>query len=142
MVRKLRREVGPAPAYWAWGHLRQLRLEHPLFGKHRRLGPAFNIGPVPCGGDCNTVSQAGARPADPTDFTHNMCNMRAVFDLAELGKSRFVLCGGQSGNPWSPHHADQLPLWQEGESIPIPWEQGEVIRAARETLRLLPSGDK
>ena len=62
VVRKLRREVGPAPAYWAWGHLRQLRLEHPLFGKHRRLGAAFNLGPVPCGGDCNTVSQAGARP--------------------------------------------------------------------------------
>ena len=33
--------------------------------KHRWLGPAFNLGPVPCGGDCNTVSQAGARPAEP-----------------------------------------------------------------------------
>jgi penicillin amidase len=139
VVRKLRREVGPAPAYWAWGHLRQLRLEHPLFGKHRRLAAAFNLGPVPCGGDCNTVNQAGARPADPTDFTHNMCNMRAVFDLADLDASRFVLCGGQSGNPWSPHHGDQFPLWQAGESIAIAWEQADVIRAARETLRLLPS---
>lgn len=138
VVRKLRRDVGPAPAYWAWGHLRQLRLEHPLFGKHRRLGAAFNLGPVPCGGDCNTVSQAGARPADPTAYTHNMCNLRTVFDLADLGKSRFVLCGGQSGNPLSPHHADQLPLWQEGESIAIAWGQGEVIRAAKETLRVLP----
>jgi penicillin amidase len=142
VVRKLRREVGPAPAYWAWGHVRRLRLEHPLFGKHRLLATAFNLGPVPCGGDCNTVSQAGVRPADPTDFTHNMCNMRTVFDLADLGASRFVLCGGQSGNPWSAHHADQLPLWQEGESITIPWEQADVIRAAKETLRLLPSGDR
>ncbi|HSQ55971.1 MAG TPA: penicillin acylase family protein [Gemmata sp.] len=140
VVKKLRREVGPAPAFWAWGHLRQLRLEHPLFGKHPWLGPAFNLGPMPVGGDCNTISQAGVRPAEPTAYTHNMANMRTVFDLADLSKSQFVLCGGQSGNPLSRHHADQLPLWQAGESIPIPWLQAEVIRATRDVLRLLPEG--
>jgi len=138
IVLRLRREVGPSPPYWAWGHLRQLRLDHPIFGKHRWLGPAFNLGPVPCGGDQNTVSQAGARPLHPDDFTHNMANLRTVFDLADLSKSRFVLCGGQSGNPCSRHHADQLPLWQAGESIAIPWSQDEVIRTATSTLRLLP----
>jgi penicillin amidase len=140
VVRKLRREVGPGPAFWAWGHLRQLRLDHSLFGKHGWLGPAFNLGPVPCGGDCNTISQAGVRPADPTAYTHNMANLRTVFDLADLSKSRFVLCGGQSGNPLSRHHADQLPLWQAGESIAIPWLQAEVIRATKDVLRLLPEG--
>jgi penicillin amidase len=147
VVRRLRRDVGPGPAYWAWGHLRRLRLEHPLFANHRWLGPAFNLGPFPCSGDCNTVSQAGARPADPTAFTHNMANLRTVFDLADLAQSRFVLCGGQSGNPLSDHHADLLPLWQAGEAITIPWHQADVIRAAKDTLRLLPdpakaSGDR
>ncbi len=138
VVRRLRSEAGPGAAFWAWGHIRQLRLDHPLFGKHRWLGAAFNLGPVPCGGDCNTISQAGARPAEPTGFTHNMCNLRTVFDLADLSRSQFVLCGGQSGNPWSDHHADQLPLWEEGEAVPIPWLQAEVIRATKDTLRLLP----
>jgi len=137
-VIRLRREVGPSPPFWAWGHLRQLRLEHPLFGKHRWLGPAFNLGPIPCGGDQNTISQAGARPLHPTDFTHNMANLRTVFDLADLAKSQFVLCGGQSGNPCSPHHADQLPLWQSGETTSIPWHPDDVIRGAKDTLRLLP----
>jgi penicillin amidase len=140
VIQKLRSTVGPSPAFWAWGHQRQLRLEHPLFGKHRWLGAAFNIGPVPVGGDCNTISQAGSRPGNPTDFTHNMCNMRTVFDLSDLSKSKFVLCGGQSGNPWSDHHADQFPLWQAGEAITIPWYQAAVIREAKETLRLLPEG--
>jgi len=139
IVRKLHRNVGPSAPYWAWGHLRQLRLDHHLFGKHRWLGRAFNLGPVPCGGDHNTISQAGARPLHPTDFSHNMANLRTVFDLADLSKSTFVLCGGQSGNPCSPHHADQLPLWQAGESITIPWHPNDVIRAAKETLRLLPA---
>jgi penicillin amidase len=137
-VRVLRREAGPGPAFWGWGHLRQLRLEHPLFGKHRWLGPPFNRGPVPCGGDQNTVSQAGAAPTNPTGFTHNMANLRCVFDLADLSRSTFVLCGGQSGNPLSPHHADQLPLWQRGEAPTMPWKQEDVIRAAVDTLRLLP----
>jgi penicillin amidase len=139
ILRRLRCEAGPAPAYWAWGHLRKLRLDHPLLGKHWLLGPAFNLGPVPCGGDQNTISQAGARPLHPTDFTHNMANLRAVFDLANPGASRFVLCGGQSGNPLSPHHADQLPLWQAGETIPLPWTQEQVVKAAKATLRVLPA---
>ncbi len=137
VVKKLRRESGPGPGFWAWGHLRRLLLEHSLLGKHRWLGPVFNLGPVPWGGDGNTVSQAGARPADPTAFTHNMANMRTAFDLADLSKSTFVMCGGQSGNPLSPHHADQLPLWLRGESFVMPWDQADVIRAAVDTLRLL-----
>jgi penicillin amidase len=138
VVRNLRLTVGPGRAYWAWGHQRRLRLEHPLFGKHRWLGPAFNIGPVPYGGDCNTVSQAGARPANPTDFTHNMCNLRTVFDLGDLANSRYILCGGQSGNPLSDHFADQFPIWQRGEAVTLPWDQASVIRAAKQTMRLLP----
>ncbi|MBP3957893.1 penicillin acylase family protein [Gemmata sp. G18] len=138
VVRRLRREAGPSAKFWAWGHLRRLLLEHPLFGKHRWLGPAFNRGPFPWGGDGNTVSQAGARPAEPTAFTHNMANLRTAFDLADLPKSTFVLCGGQSGNPLSPHHADQLSLWLQGESFTLAWEQADVIRAAVDTLRLLP----
>ena len=139
IVTRLRREAGPSPPFWAWGHLRQLRLDHHLFGKHWLLGRIFNLGPVPCGGDQNTISQAGARPLNPTDFTHNMANMRTVFDLADLSRSQFVLCGGQSGNPCSPHHADQLPLWQAGETITIAWHQDDVIRTAKDTLRLLPA---
>ncbi len=140
IVRRLRRDVGPGPAYWAWGHMRQLKLVHPLFEKSRLLGPVFNLGPVPIGGDANTISQAGSRPADPTAFTHNMANLRSVFDLADLSKSVFVLCGGQSGNPCSPHFADQFPLWQAGETITLAWDQAAVIRGAKETLRLLPGG--
>ncbi len=137
-VRRLRRECGPGSAYWAWGHARPLVLDHPLFGKHRWLKRAFNLGPIPWGGDANTVSQAAVRPAEPTSGIHNLANMRCVFDLANLSQSTFVLAGGESGNPTSPHYDDQLALWQRGESFVMPWEQAAVIRAAVETLRLIP----
>jgi penicillin amidase len=137
-VRRLRQLAGPAPAYWSWGHVRVLRLKHLVFGTVRGLATCFNLGPVPCPGDANTVSQAAVSILQPLAETHNMANLRAVFDLANLGESRFILCGGQSGNPCSPHYDDQLPLWQRGEAITIPWTQADVIRATRHTLRLLP----
>ena len=91
------------------------------------------------GGDQNTVVRPGAGPLTRPRSRTTWRTCGRVFDLADLSKSTFVLCGGQSGNPLSPHHADQLPLWQRGESFAIPWDQAEVIRAAVDTLRLLPA---
>jgi penicillin amidase len=138
VVRRLRASAGPAAAYWGWGHLRTLVLRHPLFGGVRRLAGVFNVGPVPIGGDMNTVLQAGAAPLRPTDPTHNFPNLRAVFDTANWSNSRFVLAGGQSGNPFSANYADQFPLWQRGEAIPIAWEPADIIRSAVASLRLTP----
>lgn len=138
VVLELRTTRGPAPAFWQWGDLRQLRLEHPIFKDHW-LGRAFNVGPVPAGGDSNTVLQCAAKPNDPLAFTHNIPNLRAVFDVGNWSNSRFVLAGGQSGNPCSPHYADQFELWQSGEAIPIAWTPDEAIRSAVASLRLSPN---
>jgi penicillin amidase len=138
VVRHLRRAVGPGPAYWAWGHVRRLRPEHLLFKDSRLLGGAFNLGVVPIGGDANTVHQAACRPAHPTAFAHNIPSLRAVFDLANLAGSTFVLPGGQSGNPCSPHYDDLFGPWQAGEAVTLAWTQEQVIREAVDTLRLLP----
>jgi penicillin amidase len=94
---------------------------------------------VPLAGDSNTISQAGARPTKPTAFSHNIANLRMVVDLADVNASRFILCGGQSGNPLSPNYDDQFPLWQAGDTIPLPWDRNAIIRDAVQTLQLLPS---
>jgi penicillin amidase len=44
---------------------------------------------------------------------------RYVWDLADRSASRWVVPFGASGDPGSPHFADQLPLWAAGELIPI-----------------------
>jgi penicillin amidase len=137
-VRRLRAEAGPSPAYWGWGHLRHLRLRHPVLGKVRGVSRAFNLGPVPVGGDANTIFQAGSRPLAPTADTHNFPNLRAAFDTANWANCRFALAGGQSGNPCSPHYDDQWELWQRGDGIPIPWTADEVLRAATTAVRLTP----
>ena len=54
----------------------------------------------------------------------------------------FALLGGQSGNPFSRHFADQLHPWDDGDGVPMPWTPAEVLRAAESTLRLIPTGER
>jgi penicillin amidase len=66
-------------------------------------------------------------------------NLRATIDVGEWANSRFVLAGGQSGNPFSPHYADLLPAWQKGEGVPIAFTPEEMRAAAVTELRLSPA---
>lgn len=137
-VQTLRDTRGPSPEWWTWGDARPLHLRHPLLGKHWLLKRLFNADPLPCGGDQNTVSQAGVRPLAPLAPTHNMANLRTVFAVGDWDTSRVVLAGGQSGNPLSPNFLDQLPLWHRGDTVPFPWTPDAVLRASKHCLRLLP----
>lgn len=139
-VRRLNAKHGPNFAAWEWGRARPLVMRHPLSKKPgllgRALGDVFNLGPVPCGGDADVISQAAVRPLDPLAPTTNIASLRAVFDVGAWENSRFVLPGGQSGNPFSPHYGDLFTLWQRGEGVPIAFTADEVRRAAVETLEL------
>ncbi len=135
-VTTLRSRFGDDPAGWAWGRVRPLRLLHPIGAR----GPfdRLNLGPVPLGGDTNTVAQAGVLPLDPTANPAAIANHRTVFDLGNPELSRFVLAGGQSGNPLSPHYGDLFELWQRGEGVPMPWSHAAVVAATTDRLLLRP----
>lgn len=135
---RLTSRYGPDPARWAWGALRRLTFRHPV-SERKPLGRIFDLGPYPWGGDTNTVSPAVVDPADPTaNPDAAVASMRMAIDLGEWELSRFVLPGGQSGNPFSPHYADQMPLWLKGDALPIAWSPEAVARATRHTLVLNP----
>lgn len=136
-VRRLERESGRRAEHAAWGDVRPLKLKHLVFGDVTGLGRAFNLGPVP-GGDSNTPFQATVQPTDPLAPPSYMPNMRMVVDVGAWSGSRFVLCGGQSGNPLSPHYDDLFELWRRGEGVPIPWTAEEVAASTAETLTLRP----
>ncbi len=136
IVQRLHDKHGPSPDWWQWGDLRPLHGKHPILGKHWFLGPVFNAPSVPCGGDSNTISQAGVLPLKPLEPTGNMANLRIVFDCANFSNTRVVLCGGQSGNPFSPHHLDLFAKWVAGESVPFLWTPQDILKGAKATLRL------
>ncbi len=133
VVQNLRREHGADPHDWAWGKVRPLTLPNPL-GRVPQLAPVFNRGPFPWGGDSDTVSQAAG--SDPSV----VASLRFVVEVGDWENARFVLPGGQSGNPFSPHYDDLLPLWQCGEGVPIAWSPETIYDASVEALRLEPLG--
>lgn len=136
-VARLRREHGPRPEGWRWGEVRQLTFVHPL-GAREPFGSLFNLGPFPCGGDTETVNQAKVWHEEPAGNPYAVAGLRMALDVGNWDDNRFVLAGGQSGNPFSPHYDDQLRLWLEGQAMVMPWSEAAVREATEATLVLVP----
>lgn len=138
-VRRLREERGDDARDWAWGEVRPLVLHHVVGRASPALAAIFDRGPFPIGGDATTIPQASVSPLAPTAPPVAIASLRMAVDVGAWSNSRWVLPGGQSGNPVSPHYDDQLDLWRRGEAIAIPWTEEEVGDATVATLRLLPA---
>ena len=114
-------------------------MRHPAGGR-RPFHRAFNLGPIPYGGDANTVAQASNPPLDPTGDPLYIATLRIVMDVGEWDRARVSLAGGQSGNPLSPHYLDLFEVWRRGNSVPLPFTEDAVAAATRSTLRVEPAG--
>ena len=103
------------------------------------MDKVFNLGPFPWGGDANTISQAAVSFLDATANSPFVASMRMAVDVGEWDNNRFILPGGQSGNPMSPHYDDQLDLYREGGAISIAWSTKMLARAVVDTLEIGPA---
>ncbi|MFW5660454.1 MAG: penicillin acylase family protein, partial [Oceanicaulis sp.] len=64
-------------------------------------------------------------------------SFRAIYDLADLNRSRFMFAPGQSGHPLSPHHGDLAARWAAGEYFEIRDDWGpEATPQGARTLTL------
>lgn len=123
---------------WRWGEAHQVIQSHRPFSQVPFLGRFFELR-APARGGTYTVNVATPRFSGdrPYAFSHAP-SFRAVYDLADLASSRYVLPAGQSGNPLSSHYDDMLPLWLAGASVTIPLGPPDpgwdllILRPARE----------
>ena len=112
---RLERDHGPDPSRWRWGDAHQARFDHMLFGRIPYLRDLLRLRIASDGGNF-TVNRGGfaiGREEAPFEQIHGP-GFRAVYDLADLDRSLFIQSVGQSGNPFSPHFSDLLPLWRDG----------------------------
>jgi penicillin amidase len=137
-IRTLRAESAKHGGDWAWGRVRPLTLVHPTGGQ-KPFDRIFNRGPFAFGGDASTIPQASVDFSDPLANPVGVPNLRMVIDVGNWEASRYVLAGGQSGNPLSSHYDDMLPLWERGSSVAIGWSPKSIRERARATLELVPS---
>jgi penicillin amidase len=127
-------EAGDRP----WGQIHTLVLAHPL-ARIPGLDAVFTAATLPYGGDDATIAQGamdplrGHRPAVIPSW-------RAVWDLAELERSTSVVPAGISGNPASPHWADQSALFAAGAAKPAGFATPTVSTLTVSPAEPVPSG--
>ena len=115
----LEKRLGKDIGAWRWGDLHRARFAHPVFTSVPLLGRLFDR-TAEIGGDYYTALRAAPRIRGEQRFTAiHGAGVRAVFDLADLDKSVFVLGPGQSGHVLSKHYDDLLTSWRLGSSYPI-----------------------
>ncbi|KAE8763420.1 penicillin acylase family protein, partial [Georgenia thermotolerans] len=148
---QLTNSMGKNPKDWTWGHVHQLRLQHPVLGGAtvpepvRRLVNPAPIG-VPGGSAVVNAMSYNAAARDELgrpDFSVTAGpSMRMVVDLADRDASTWVAGPGNSGHPGSPHYTDQLRAWARGETFPWAFSRDAVEQAGTETLTLEPAEDR
>jgi penicillin G amidase len=134
----LRYVAGDDDTRWAWGRVRPLFLVH-AFGSKPPLDRIWNRGPIAWGGDATTIPQGSVAFDAPLGNAIGIPNLRAIIDVGNWEASRWVLAGGQSGNPLSPHYDDMIDLWLRGDSVTIAWSPQSVRQRAVNERTLLPA---
>ena len=65
-------------------------------------------------------------------------SFRHIIDFGDLNQARFVITGGNSGQPWNMHYSDQTRLWLEGKYHLMPIDRKEIERYLEAKLVLKP----
>lgn len=106
---------------WRWGRLHSVTLRHP-FGRGRLLGPLLSRGPFPSPGDGATVNSGFFNHSHPYEHVVG-ASLRIVLDLGRWDRSTFIVAGGQSGDPLSPHYDDQAERWRRGDAMQLYYDE-------------------
>ncbi|MGD2068292.1 MAG: penicillin acylase family protein [Gemmatimonadota bacterium] len=123
-----------------WGEANLLHLEHPL-ASVPVVGALFGFGhdDVSRPGGPYSPNVALRDGVEPPFRGRAGVSQRHVVDMADPdGSGGFVIAGGQSGWPASPHAWDQLDRWREGGLVPLPLGRAAVEARTVERFRLAP----
>jgi penicillin amidase len=132
-LERVRTRHGSDPAGWQWGRVHQAHWRHPLSTPEREW---LDIGPAPVDGGRDTVRNTGA--GEPAFTASSGAEYRMVVDFAQPDRFLAVQNIGNSGQPGSPHYADQFAAWLAGEYHVVALRRPEVERDLEGTTILEP----
>jgi len=137
-VTELDAQYGNDPTRWRWGvpH-KALNIQQP-FGSFPLIGWYFNR-EISISGGPFTLLRADNAMASPQPYAAiHGAGYRGVYDLADPNASRYIISTGQSGNLFSPHYDDLMPVWARGGTIAIPLDRKSIQSNTVHSLILRP----
>ncbi|WP_434458425.1 penicillin acylase family protein [Stutzerimonas urumqiensis] len=143
---ELEARLGADPAGWQWGKLHHYRWTSgttqlaPYMSAGQRagiqaLGGYLDRGPYAAGGDHSTLNVSAYHWGMDFD-TWLIPAMRLIVDFGREEPMLALNSSGQSGNPASPHYADGIDAWLNGQYMSFPFKP-ENLDAVYGTRRLL-----
>lgn len=137
----LRNKLGKNLDEWKWGALHRIEFSHAM-ALQKPLDKVFNRGPLPIGGDTDTLCQTAIAHSDPKNQSFDAKawapSHRQIIDMGNLSKSLMVYAPGQSGHLGSHHYDDMIDLWINGEYHPMLWEREQIEANKEGSLKLNP----
>lgn len=141
-VDKLSKRHGDDVTEWRWGARHKALFKHRIFDHVPIVRNFANLEIATDGGD-HTLNRGqtpfGAGGAYPFRHRHG-AGFRAIYDLSDLDRSRFIIATGQSGNIFSEYYGNLLENWRDGAYIPLSGDRDQLKKRAIGTLRLVPAG--
>src|SRR5450631_421250 len=124
-----------APSTWIWGAAHTAAGDHRPFGFAPVLSDIFNIAPQTPGDSYSVDVGAMTIRDEARPFANRHApSLRAIYDLADLERSRYIHSTGQSGNVMSPWYSSFAERWAQVEYITIPTQRDKIAGAHRLVL--------
>lgn len=117
--------LGPDVAAWAWGRLHPITFMHALGAQYPALGDLMKVGPFPCAGTTGALNQQGFAERRLLE-TASGPHYRFLADLSDPATALGCNTTGVSGNPGSPHYADQTDDWLHGRYHEVSLDRSTV----------------
>jgi penicillin amidase len=137
-LKELSAAYGDDIAAWKWGEAHQAQFRHAVLSGVPGANLLADLG-IAMDGGSYTVNRGSIAGVGDRPYSHvHGSGYRAVYDLADLARSRFVIATGQSGNPLSIHYRDLMEDWRDGRSMRLDQPRDDVSGASLGTLVLQP----
>jgi penicillin G amidase len=130
--------VASEPQDIPWQDLHTAALTHPLTPLLPGAPAALSPAGAGVGGDNETVWATGCRAESGTAAVYGAV-ARYVFDVGNWDNCTWIVVGGASGDPASPHYVDQHEAWSRCELVAMQYAW-DAIAAAGAQLTLRPDG--
>jgi penicillin amidase len=135
---RLRQAQGVDMSRWRWSRAHNAHFRHPLMTAAPLLNTLYDAR-VSIGGSADTIAVGAYWHGNGFTAVHGP-SARAVFDLSDLDRSRFVLAPGQSAHPLSRHYRDLVARWASNRGFELrgDWDASAPPDGAR-ALKLKPA---